>query len=41
MPDDPGVQPVFVDALVDALEHDRLFGLNGVIICADRSFCAG
>jgi demethylmenaquinone methyltransferase/2-methoxy-6-polyprenyl-1,4-benzoquinol methylase len=23
------MQPVFVDALVDALEHDRLFGLNG------------
>ncbi len=39
MPDDPGVQPVFVDALVDALEHDRLFGLNGDYhLCGSADF---
>jgi len=37
--DDPGVQPVFIDALVDALEHNRSFGLNGdYYLCGSAVF---
>ncbi len=40
MPDNPIVKPIFVGALVDALEHNRLFGLNGDYhLCGSAVFC--